>query len=190
MSPTDDKLCVLPFQHLRCRCLSIPFTTSDWHLRTWFRGAHSGGRLMLDSKSLTILFLHKSPSEPSLFLTAGAQRKWSLSWGLLWKGKHGQAAPWENRPTTPAFYLSTKEVLTNQQCLTNPHSALNLQLTVRCQRAQKSGLYHFVCLRTPGKKEKVSRSSSQLWQKKPWLPSGWASPPTHSHLSSSISITA
>lgn len=132
MSSTDDKLWVLPFQHLKCRCLSITFTTSDWHLRTWFRGAHSGGRLMLDSKSLTVLFLHKSPSEPSLFLTAGAQRKWSLSWGLLWKGKHGQAAPWENRPTTPAFYLSTKEVLTNEQCLTNPHSALNLQLTVTC----------------------------------------------------------
>lgn len=61
MSPTDDKLCILPFQHLRCRCLSITFTTSDWHLRTWLRDAHSGGRLTLDSKSLEVFFNLNSP---------------------------------------------------------------------------------------------------------------------------------
>lgn len=141
--------------------------------------------------TLTIPFLHKSPSESSLFLTAGVQRKWSLLRASV-KRKTWSGSTLRKQTNYPCL-LSYYKGGFNKPTVFNKHSLLSLESTTHsdsCHRAQKSGNYHFVCLRTPGKNEKSSRSSSQLWQNKPWLSPGWASPPTHSYLSSSISITA
>lgn len=167
-----------------------------WHLRTWFRGVHSGGRLMLDSVSLEVFSNLNNPVLTQIsirvipFLSAGVQRKWSLLRACV-KRKTWSGNTLRKQTNYPCLLSYYKGVF-NKPTVFNKHSLLSLESTTHndwCQRAQKSGNYNLACLRTPGKKEKISRSSSQLWQNKPWISSGWASTPTHSHLSSSISIT-
>lgn len=168
-----------------------------WGLRTWFEGVHSGGRLMLDSVSSEVFSNLNNPVLTQISFRATPLfdcrcTKEIISFEAFCE-KENMARQHLEKTDQLCLPFITKEVLTNQQGLTNSQcSALNLQLTMSCRftclRAQKSGNYNL--FKNPREKGKKLQEQQPSVTEETWLSSGWASPPTHSHLSSSVSITA
>lgn len=166
MSPTDDKLWVLPSWHLKCICLSTPITTS----------VPSKTERSLRSCCYTNLL----QSHLSFWLHMYTGLDLSPEGPCEQESMARQHAS-ENRPTPLACYVIARDISTNQ--LYHHPSLLSLDSVTHsdmCPTVQKSGNCHSV--------EELQRKEKMLQQQQPTVTAGTRASCQMSQFSHSLSF--